>query len=234
MEMQALGDTGVRIHFGEEIDEKIHKQIQRYCGALQEKRLKGVIEWVPSYTAVSVYYRPDQISFSQLKKKLLSIQEEATSLPEGESRSVDIPVVYGGEYGPDLDAVARHARLTPDEVIAIHSQGSYLVYMMGFVPGFPYLGGMDPTIATPRLKKPRSVIPVGSVGIAGGQTGIYPLETPGGWRLIGRTPIRLYDPHRKQPMFLQTGDQITFTPITVQEYDEMTTSEERGSGGVHK
>ncbi|WP_091742961.1 5-oxoprolinase subunit PxpB [Marininema mesophilum] len=223
--IQPVGDTGVRIHFGDQIDPEIHKQIQSYCNALQARNLRGVIEWVPSYTAVTIYYHPYQIDYQSLIRELAKMKKNIQSLSEREVRKVVIPVVYGGEYGPDLVDVAEHNGLTPAEVIEIHSSASYLVYMMGFVPGFPYLGGMSESIATPRLEQPRATIPVGSVGIAGGQTGVYPLETPGGWRLIGRTPLRLYDPHRERPMLLMVGDQITFEPVSMKEYSEREADE---------
>ena len=131
---------------------------------------------------------------------------------------VEIPTLYGGEYGPDLDHVADHNGLTPEEVIQIHSSADYLVYMMGFTPGFPYLGGMSENIATPRLQTPRTAIPAGSVGIAEQQTGVYPIESPGGWQLIGRTPVQLFDPQRDPPVVVEAGDFIRFAPITETTY----------------
>lgn len=133
-------------------------------------------------------------------------------------RIVSIPVLYGGEVGPDLEYVAKHHGISPEEVIQIHSKNDYLVYMIGFAPGFPYLGGLDERIATPRKKTPRLQIAAGSVGIAGNQTGVYPLETPGGWQIIGRTPRKLFLPNQSPPTLLQSGDTIRFVPITPEEY----------------
>jgi inhibitor of KinA len=137
-----------------------------------------------------------------------------------ESRVVEIPVHYGGESGPDLDIVAKHNGLTPEEVVAIHSNGHYFVNMIGFAPGFPYIGGMSEKIATPRKSSPRLKIPAGSVGIAGKQTGIYPIETPGGWQIIGKTPLQLFRPDHDPPSLLKAGDKICFKPITLKEFRE--------------
>jgi inhibitor of KinA len=134
---------------------------------------------------------------------------------------VEIPVCYGGDFGPDLDLVASHAQLTPAEVIARHAAPEYLVYMVGFAPGFPYLGGLDAGLATPRRTQPRPLVPAGAVGIAGAQTGIYSLPTPGGWQLIGRTPRRLFDPGRNQPSLLQAGDRLRFVPISEAEFQQL-------------
>ncbi|HHY76979.1 MAG TPA: 5-oxoprolinase subunit PxpB, partial [Clostridiales bacterium] len=134
------------------------------------------------------------------------------------AKVVEIPTIYGGEYGPDIEFVAQHNNLTVDEVIEIHSSRNYLIYMLGFTPGFPYLGGMSEKIETPRLKTPRTKIPAGSVGIAGKQTGIYPIDSPGGWQLIGRTPVKLYDPLADPPVLLNAGDYVRFVPIDEKEY----------------
>jgi KipI family sensor histidine kinase inhibitor len=134
---------------------------------------------------------------------------------------IEIPTLYGGDSGPDLDYVASHNGLTPEEVVQIHASGTYRIYMLGFTPGFPYLGGMDERIATPRLETPRTKISGGSVGIAGAQTGIYPIDSPGGWQIIGRTPLALYDPQREEPILLQAGESIRFVPIDQETYDRL-------------
>jgi inhibitor of KinA len=134
---------------------------------------------------------------------------------------VDIPVCYGGDFGPDLDAVSSHTGLSTEEVVAIHGEPDYLVYMIGFAPGFPYLGGMSERLASPRRESPRAKIPPGSVGIAGSQTGVYPIETPGGWQLIGRTPLRLFRPERDEPSLLRTGDRVRFQAIDRAEYGDL-------------
>ena len=159
------------------------------------------------------------LRFEQLKKELSGISAEESAGQETPHHVVEIPVCYGGSYGEDLKDVAAHAGLTEEEVIKLHSSVDYNIYMLGFLPGFPYLGGLDPKLFTPRLDNPRTKIPEGSVGIGGEQTGIYPLESPGGWRLIGRTPLRPSDPAREQPFLYQAGDYIRFVPITAEEYE---------------
>jgi inhibitor of KinA len=161
-----------------------------------------------------------------------TVCEELTTLLEGlsvdqdaEPRIVEIPVCYGGEFGPDLEEVAEHNGITPEEVIDIHSNGEYIVYMIGFAPGFPYIGGMSEKIAAPRRKNPRLKIPAGSVGIAGKQTGVYPIETPGGWQLIGRTPRKLFLPDGHTPSLLQAGDQIKFVQVSQEEFLKMEEDE---------
>jgi KipI family sensor histidine kinase inhibitor len=168
---------------------------------------------VPGYATLLIPYDPVQISFSALNDWLHEKYEVLQPLAEAQSRVVTVPVHYGGQDGPDLDFVAAHSGLTPAEVIALHTAPLYPVYFMGFAPGFPYLGGLDPRIAAPRLPSPRTCIPAGSVGIAGAQTGVYPLATPGGWRLIGRTKLPLFDPAREPPFLLSPGDRIRFVAV---------------------
>ncbi|MFD1394294.1 5-oxoprolinase subunit PxpB [Kroppenstedtia eburnea] len=229
IKIQPVGDGGLRIGFGERIDPEINREIRSFVNELERNPIPGVVEWVPTYCAVTVYYQPHRIRFRELCQQLEAIGKRRVPVTEEDARVVELPVVYGGEYGPDLESVARKNGLSPQEVIRLHSDPSYRVYMLGFVPGFPYLGGMSERIATPRLKDPRPRIPAGSVGIAGSQTGVYPLETPGGWRIIGRTPVRLYDPDRNPPVLLRAGDLVRFRPIPVETYREM---EVKGCEGV--
>ena len=184
----------------------------------------AITEVVPTYRSATVHYRPEVLSYEELKHLLAPLAqgsaEEAEELPV-----VEIPVCYGGEYGPDLLEVAQHCSLTPEEVIARHTAPTYRIYMLGFTPGFPYLGGMDPSIAAPRRKEPRIHIPAGSVGIAGEQTGVYPIVSPGGWQLIGRTPLRLFDPQKEQPILLSAGAGIRFVPIDEEAFRKMEEKE---------
>jgi len=173
---------------------------------------------VPAYSSLAVIYDPTLIDFGGVKRAVEGVEASAESF-EGEL--VEIPVVYGGEYGPDLEFVAKHSGLSVDEVIEIHSKPVYRVYFLGFLPGFAYLGGMDERIAAPRLERPRLKVPSGSVGIAGKQTGIYPIESPGGWRLIGRTPLRLFNPEKEPPTLLQPGDRVKFVPVDEYEFREL-------------
>lgn len=217
-----LGDQAVHLIIGDQINPKTHQKVMQISHLLKKHPLPGITEWVPTYQAITLFYRPELITYDQLVTKLNKwLQQITIQLPKLQTRRIDIPVLYGEPYGPDLDHVAQVNQLAPEEVIAIHTQPTYLVYMIGFTPGFPYLGGLSPQIATPRKKNPRQQVPAGSVGIADQQTGIYSLSTPGGWNLIGRTPIRLFDPQRQPAALLTTGDQIRFVPIHAEEYEEI-------------
>jgi len=194
-----------------------------------------MVEVVPAFVTVTVYYDsfklyrhyagrdgmdaniPHDIAVRIVSAKIRELEACAASV----ASIVDIPVCYGGEFGPDLDEVASRNGLTTEEVIRIHASADYLVYMIGFAPGFPYLGGMDKRIATPRRSAVRTSVPRGTVGIAGEQTGVYPLDTPGGWQLIGRTPLPLFLPDRMPPTLVQAGDIVRFHPITRAEFDRM-------------
>lgn len=229
VEIRPLGDSALVIQVGEGISEDAHIKIKSIMSLIEKHSFEGFIETVPAYNSVTVYYSPVDVYFSNRNKKnvlpyeivkaiLLDLLTKSFSAESTKERIVKIPVVYGGEMGPDLEYVAAYHGLTPDEVINIHCNGDYLVYMLGFSPGFPFMGGMDKQIATPRKETPRLAISPGSVGIAGHQTGIYPLETPGGWQIIGRTPLPLFLPEQSPPTLLQTGDRIRFYPISIDEY----------------
>lgn len=218
------GDQAVTVEWGSTIDEHINRQVHAFARKVEELSHPAITEVVPTYRSATVHYRPEVLSYEELKQLLLSLTqggiEETKELPV-----VEIPVCYGGEYGPDLEEVAQHCSLTPEEVIARHTAPTYRIYMLGFTPGFPYLGGMDPSIAAPRRKEPRIHIPAGSVGIAGEQTGVYPIVSPGGWQLIGRTPLRLFDPQREQPILLSAGAGIRFVPIDEETFRKMEEKE---------
>jgi inhibitor of KinA len=215
------GDSSLFVEFGDAIYPELNRRVRRLQLAIQEAGLPGVVEVVPTYRSLLVCYGPAQISPAELRARLevLAGGMEARRLPE--PIVTEIPTAYGGEYGPDLGFVAEHNGLSPQEVIEIHASKAYLIYMLGFIPGFAYLGGMSPRIATPRLATPRVEIPAGSVGIAGSQTGVYPAESPGGWRIIGRTPIELFHPHREPPAMLRTGNYVRFVPMTAHEFERV-------------
>lgn len=223
-----LGDTGVTVKLGDVIDQQTHEKVRTLSQYLEKHPIPGMVEFVPGFTTVTVYYDPlyDYIPGSETlpyDHVVESLQHIMAGLSEGLSataRLVEIPVCYGGEFGPDLEEVARQNGLTPAEVVEIHSAAEYLVYMIGFAPGFPYLGGMDERIATPRRSSPRLSIPRGSVGIGGKQTGIYPIESPGGWQIIGRTPVTLFQPEADPPSLLRAGDRVRFRAISPSEYEE--------------
>ncbi|WP_404460032.1 5-oxoprolinase subunit PxpB [Sutcliffiella horikoshii] len=242
VQFHPLGDTGLQVLFGSDISEETNQQIRLFADYLRKQNMEGIVEWVPAYTTLTIFYQPDKIVYKDLCKKLEDIQETLHKADSPSQSTVyEIPVLYGGEVGPDLSEVASYNELSEDEVISIHSAQPYLIYMMGFVPGFPYLGGMAKEIATPRRENPRAKIEAGSVGIAGEQTGVYPLETPGGWQIIGRTPVKLYDPEREEPILLSAGAYIRFVPVGQKEYEEIEEAVARGEykvksyakGGAH-
>jgi len=213
------GDKGLVVEFGNEISESVNEKVRGMYLAIQKNQMPGIYELIPTYRSLLIQYNPLVIEIDSLIEKLSEIEKDLGAIDLPKPRTVEIPTIYGGEFGEDLGFVAEHNGLSEDEVIKIHSSTDYRIYMLGFTPGFSYLGGMSEKIAAPRLKTPRTKIPGGSVGIAGKQTGIYPMESPGGWQLIGRTPVKLYDPASETPIILQAGDYIRFIPIDKDEYD---------------
>jgi inhibitor of KinA len=219
MELLPLGDSAVLIRVGDAIDEATHARVRAVCAALERAPVRGLIELVPSYAAVAVYYDPAALGDAAegpyaritdaLAERLRGL--EVAVPPTG--RLMEVPVRYGGDYGPDLEAVARHARMTPDEVVRAHAGAEYAVYMVGFAPGFPFLAGLPERLAIPRRDTPRLAVPAGSVAIGGRQTGIYPLRTPGGWHIIGHTSVRLFRPESDPPTLLQLGDRVRFIAL---------------------
>jgi inhibitor of KinA len=212
------GDRAVFIEFGDVIDPEANQRVVALKHAVETAHIPGVIELVPTYRSLLVYFEPLQISASELREAICRLHHAATVQEQPRRKLVKIPVAYGGDFGPDLDVVAKHNNLRAEEVIRMHSRARYLIYMLGFMPGFPYLGGLSPEIATPRKTTPRLKTPAGSVGIAGNQTGIYPTESPGGWQIVGRTPLKLFEPSREPPALLQAGDYLTFVRITPEEF----------------
>ncbi len=226
-ELKPAGDSALLISFGELIDEEINGRLHAAARAIEEAGFEWLVEVVPAYSSLLVIYDPLKVTYAEVDASIKPLLNAKAKDFEG--RLIEVPVVYGSSYGPDIDFVAKHNGLTVDEVIEIHSKPVYLVYFLGFLPGFAYLGGMDERIAAPRLEKPRLKVPAGSVGIARKQTGIYPLESPGGWRLIGRTPLRLFNPSKDRPTLLQPGDRVKFMPIDESEFRELY-EEEWGEG----
>ncbi|AJG99291.1 kinase inhibitor [Clostridium beijerinckii] len=220
-----ISETAALVEFGREISEDINKKVRTFCTYLDEKPFYGMVEYVPAFTSVSVIYNPldmkSESPYEVVKVILDNIISKLDFSLEDEEHIVEIPVCYGGEFGQDIEQVAKINNITVDEVIKIHSEGKYLVYMIGFAPGFPYLGGMSEKIAAPRRESPRTAIPAGSVGIAGMQTGVYPIETPGGWQLIGKTPLKLFDLKRNSKSLLKAGDIVKFYPISYEEYVQL-------------
>ncbi len=210
------GDSAIVIELGSEIDPSVNDRVYGLVDLIENAQIAGIVELVPTYRSLLVTYDLLVIRFGEMFDRLSDIA--STPMDEVvaavESRVVELPVVYGGEDGPDLQAVAEHAGLLVQDVIAIHSGVDYRVYMIGFAPGFPYLGGLDERIATPRLKTPRVSVPAGSVGIAESQTGVYPNASPGGWQLIGRTASKLFDVGNDEPSLITPGSRVRFVPVT--------------------
>lgn len=215
------GDSGLILEVGNEISEEVNRKIRALSYCIEEMKLEEIVEILPTYTTILISYNPLKISNDELIKKLKAVEGSINDIQLPPPEIIHIPTLYGDEYGADLEFVAKHNGLTTDAVIDIHSSPNYLVYMLGFTPGFPYLGGMSKKIAAPRLEVPREKIPGGSVGIAGSQTGIYPIDSPGGWQLIGRTPVKLFDLERTPSVLLKAGQYIKFEPISRNEYDNI-------------
>lgn len=216
-----VGDCAVSVEFGQEISLEINHKVMALKMVLEREPISGIVEMIPTYCSLLIQYDPMELRYGQLRDKLNILVNQLDNVEMPPKQVVEIPVAYGGEYGPDLGEVARVHNISEDEVIKLHSEPEYPIYMLGFVAGFPYLGGMNKAIATPRKKSPRLKIEAGSVGIAGEQTGIYSVESPGGWQIIGRTPLKLYDVEREDPVLLKAGQYIKFKPITKEEFRAM-------------
>jgi inhibitor of KinA len=217
LKFRTMGDRSLLVELGDEISPSVNQRVQELFTALDLHPVDGVRELVPSYRSLLVVYDPLNISLADLKRTIRDTYQnlDQTELPE--PRTIDIPIVYGGEQGPDLDSVAQYHHITPQAVIDYHTRPTYRVYMIGFTPGYPYLGEVPDAITTPRRKTPRILVPKGSVGIAKQQTGIYSVDSPGGWQIIGWTPINLFDPQARPPSVLMMGDRVRFQAISAQE-----------------
>lgn len=215
------------VTLGDSIDETTHRIVRAATSRIDQSAIPGIVDQVPAFTSIAVHYDPAAVAersggrgpYDFVRDALEALLSELSVDDLPPPRTVEIPVCYGGDLGPDLEEVARLHDLTPADVISIHTSGNYLVYMVGFMPGFAYLGGLSERIATPRRKTPRTAVPAGTVGIGGSQTGVYPLVSPGGWNLIGRTPRAIFDIRRDEPTLLSTGDRVRFRPITLAEFE---------------
>jgi len=220
--IESTSDCFVSVKFGDEINAQINGKVHNLLELLNNNPNIGILDLIPSYNSILIQYNPVHLSLADLKQM---IENRLVELFHTDSRQtvIDIPVLYGNKYGQDLEYVAKHNNLTVDQVIEIHSSPKYLVYMLGFTPGFPYLGGMDESISTPRLTTPRTITPAGSVGIADKQTGIYPSESPGGWRLIGKTPVTLFNHLQNTPSLIMPGNLVRFTPLkSLEEFENIS------------
>lgn len=228
-EIKIAGDSAINLVFAEKISEQASLKIRAAAEKIDKANIDGIVEIVPTFCSCMVHYDPRIISFDEICNKL---RDNLTGILETKNtvkKIFHIPVCYSQEFAPDIEEVAKHANISVDEVIEFHSSPDYLIDMLGFLPGFAYLGGLDKRLFTPRLKIPRTSIPAGSVGIGGSQTGLYPLSSPGGWRLIGRTPIKPYDPSRETPVLYEAGDYLHFDPISPEKYQAIEAKVEAGS-----
>jgi KipI family sensor histidine kinase inhibitor len=215
-----MGDRGFLLEFGDEISREINEKVRRMALAIQAKAIEGILETVPTYRSLLIIYNPLLLPIDDLKKRLKRIEEGLQQTPLQEPKLTRIPVVYGSIYGPDLESVAKYLQTSPEEVIQLHCSKPYLIYMVGFMPGYPYMGELPQGLVVPRLKTPRLLVPKGSVAIAQRQTGIYSMESPGGWQILGRTPVELFDPEKDPPALLQMGNFVQFYPISEKEFEE--------------
>jgi inhibitor of KinA len=216
------GDSAIVVEFEERIDLAINARCIAVANAVRASGLPGVRDVVPAYRAVTVYFDPLRTELTPLVEYLKRCAGAAPHDVESPARTHRVPVCYGGEFGPDLAEVAAFGGLSEDETVARHAGRLYRVFMLGFIPGFAYLGAVDQQIAAPRRETPRARVAAGSVGIASAQTGIYPMDTPGGWQLIGRSPMRIFDPSRDRPSLFQPGDAVHFFPISRHEWDRFS------------
>ncbi|MDO5417092.1 MAG: 5-oxoprolinase subunit PxpB [Lachnospiraceae bacterium] len=228
-QIKPVGDQALLAIFGNRIDESVNEAVIALEQQVRAAGIAGVLETVPSYGSLLICYDPIRTDYETLTPYIRRLADRLQTGQQKQGRLVEIPVCYGGIYGEDLPFVASHAGISEQEVIALHSGRNYRIFMLGFLPGFPYLGGLDARLAAPRLKSPRSRIPAGSVGIGGEQTGIYPMDSPGGWQLIGRTPLSLYRPDSGDAeggIPYEAGDWIRFVPISQEEFQSIKEKQE--------
>ena len=212
-----MGDRALLVELGDDVDLKVNNRVRELFVAIKANPLEGVVEANPSYRSLLLIFDPLKTTLSLLQNRIQQLLQTLDPSQGCEPRRVEIPVVYGGEYGPDLEWVAGYHGTTPDEVIRLHTEHTYNIYMIGFMPGFPYLGELPESLITPRRETPRTVVPRGSVALAQGQTGIYSTQSPGGWQVIGRTPLTLFDPGKWPPALLEMGDRVKFFAIDEEE-----------------
>jgi inhibitor of KinA len=219
VQFQPASDQSLLVYLGDSISVDAHQRVRKLLHLLQSRPIHGVRNLHPAYCSILIDFDALQLTHALLQTTLQDYAAQLGAFAPPEPHNVSIPTCYGGEVGPDLDDVARLHSLTPSQVIELHASVSYTVYFLGFVPGFAYLGELPAALATQRLATPRRSTPAGSVGIADNQTGIYPFATPGGWRIIGRTPLAMFRSDRANMSLLNTGDHVRFTPITGAEFD---------------
>lgn len=220
---QPFGDQALLLQWEQRIDPIINAQVSHLSRAIETAGIPGIQYCLPAYCSLTVGYQPEQISYEKLCASIASIipDLEKLSILSSENRKIIVPVCYDDIYAPDLEWLATHTSITREQIIQLHTSTSFRVYMLGFMPGFPYLGTLPKSLEAPRKETPRLSVPAGSVALAGLQTGIYPIESPGGWQIIGRTPWKIFDPEREEPFLLQVGDEVRFEAIDQVDFDKM-------------
>jgi len=218
VEFRPASDQSLLLYFDNKISRHAHEQVTKVLHALASRPIAGVRNVHPGYSSLLVDFDPLNLTHSDLETSLRQSIEQVDELEPATPRQTEIPTCYGGEFGPDLEEVAKLCAISPERVVELHSSVTYIVYFLGFVPGFAYLGELPEALATPRLGSPRRTTNPGSVGIADNQTGVYPSATPGGWRVIGRTPLAMFRPDRENMSILNVGDRVRFAPISVEQF----------------
>jgi inhibitor of KinA len=217
-QFRAASDQSLLVSFGQQITVENHQRVVKLLRLLQSQPIDGIRNLHPGYCSLLIKFGALTLDHDELRSRLLPYLGRLDEAPLATPQQIEIPVCYGGEFGPDLNDVAAIHGISPMQVIDLHSSPAYLVYFLGFAPGFAYLGGLPEALATPRLHTPRAKIPQGSVGIGGNQTAVYPFATPGGWRLIGRTPVAMFRSDQARMSLLQIGDRVKFRPISQEEF----------------
>jgi len=223
------GDRAIVLEFGNKISRQLNLLVRKMYYCISKENIEGTEEIVPTYRSLIIYYNPQKVKYADLVQQFKELEKSVTEITLPVAHINEIPVLYGGECGPDLKFVAQFNKFSVKEVINLHTEKEYFIYMLGFSPGFAYLGGMSDKIAAPRLGKPKLKVSEGSVGIAGKQTGIYPIESPGGWQIIGRTPVKLFNPQKEPPFLLKSGDYIKFYPINQEQFKEIKKKVNQGN-----
>ena len=215
-----MGDRSLLVELGDEISPEVNRRVREFYVVLMESPMEGLIEIVPAYRSFLIIYDPLKLDLVMIKNRMEDLQKKIEGIEIPEPKTLEIPVVYGGEYGPDMEWVARYHKISPEEVIQLHTEIIYQVYMIGFTPGHPYIAELPKALITPRRETPRTNVPGGSVAIAMNQTVIYPVESPGGLHILGRTPLKLFDPFQSPPTLLEIGDLVRFFPIKEEEFKQ--------------
>ena len=227
------GDLAVSVELADEISREANARVLTLERLLTERRLPGIVETLPTFRSLLVCYDPLVLGWPELLRAIRTLAPELAGATPPAGRRVELPCAYGGEHGPDLEEVARRLGLAPEEVVRLHAGAEHFVYFIGFTPGLPYMTGMPERLTIPRLDRPRTKTPPGSVGIGGAQCSIYSVESPGGFWVLGRTPLRLYDPAAPDPILLRAGDHVRFRPIDAEEFQAIAASVGAGTYRPH-